>query len=730
MKEPKGNIAVQLRVQEAHQRDVGKGRARISPDTMLTLGVGTGDIVELVGKSATVAAAWPADSDIRSTDIIRIDGQVRKNASVALNEFLTVRKIQAAPAKSVSLSPIATDIKVDDQFSEFIKNRLRGYPLIAGDEVSVVILGNPVVLKAVRVKPAGAVRIEDRTRITILSEKVSPPLTPPVAYEEVGGLSDQIQRLREIVEVPLKHPEVFRRLGIEPPRGILLSGPPGCGKTLLAKVLAHESESSFHVINGPEIMNKYYGESEARLREIFKEAKEKAPSIVFIDEIDAIAPKREEVFGDVEKRVVAQLLALMDGLSERGNVVVIGATNRPESIDPALRRPGRFDREIEVGVPNTEARLEIIQIHTRGMPLAADVDLQSLASQLHGYTGADIRALCREAAIKALRKYLPKIELEVDKIPLEVVMRMEVTMNDFLEASKEIVPTALREMYVEAPSFGFDRVGGLEKAKKRLRENVIWPLQNPSGFIKAGIRPPVGCLLYGPPGCGKTLLARALAYECGVNFISVKGPELLSKWVGESERAIREIFKKAKNAAPTIILFDEIDSIASSRASPEEYFEGHRSLGQLLTELDGLTGREKVFVVGATNRPDLIDPSLIRPGRLDLRIYIDPPTEKERLEILKILTEPMPLAKDVSLEEVAAKTAGYSGADLSAVCREAGIASVRRNPADPRVTLLDFNEAISNIPASITPEVESWYRKLHNQLPSKFATRSTGEIYA
>jgi transitional endoplasmic reticulum ATPase len=643
---------------------------------------------------------------------------------------LTVRKIQAATAKSVSFSPTSNNVRVDNEFSGFIRNRLRSYPLVVGDEVSVVVLGNPVVLKAVRVKPLGAVKIEESTKVVILSGVVAPAVTQSISYEEVGGLADQIRRLREIVEIPLKHPEVFSRLGVEPPRGILLSGPPGCGKTLLAKALAHESESSFHVINGPEVMNKYYGESEARLREIFKEAKDKAPSIVFIDEIDAIAPKREEVFGDVEKRVVAQLLALMDGLSERGNVIVMGATNRPDSIDPALRRPGRFDREIEVAVPNSEARQEIIQIHTRGMPLAADVHLHDLASDLHGYTGADIRALCREAAIKALRKYLPEREWEGDKIPPEVIMKMQVTMSDFLEAAKEIVPTALRELYVEAPSFGFDRVGGLGKVKKRLKENVIWPLQNPSGFAKAGIKPPVGCLLYGPPGCGKTLLAKALAHECGVNFISVKGPELLSKWVGESERAVREIFRKAKNAAPAIILFDEIDSMASSRASPDEYFEGHRSLGQLLTELDSLAGREKVFIVGATNRPDLIDSSLVRPGRLDLRLYVDPPTETERVEILRLLVDSMPLAADVFLEELARKTAGYSGADLSAVCREAGIASVRRNPSDPRVTVSDFDEAVSNIPGSITPEVESWYRKLHSQLPSKFVVKSTRDIYA
>src|SRR5690242_3151374 len=516
---------------------------------------------------------------------------------------------------------VNSTIAIDKEFREFVKNRLRGLPVKDGDEICVVILGNPIDFRIERVSPHSIVKIERSSKLQILSE-TDIDKKPRVTYEEIGGLKEQIKRLREIVELPLRHPEVIARLGIEPHSGILMYGSPGCGKTLIAKALAAESEANFYIINGPEIVNKYYGETEARLRDIFKEAKDSGPSIIFIDEIDAIAPKREEAFGDVEKRVVAQLLSLMDGMSERGNVIVLGATNRPESIDPALRRPGRFDREIEIGVPNAEGRLDILQIHTRGMPLANDIDLRQLSSELHGYTGADIKALCREAAMKALRRYLPEIDLETEKISAEILQSMRIKLQDFYDAMHEIVPTAMREFYVESPKIWWKDVGGLDDAKRTLHDNLIMAIKEPAKFQKMGIKPPKGALLYGPPGCGKTLLARSLATEGGANMILVRGPEILSKWVGESEKAIREIFRKAKASSPCIVIFDELDSFARAK-STEDGGIGERLLSQLLTEMeDG--GASRVIVAGISNRPDLIDPSLIRPGRLDLILFIPP----------------------------------------------------------------------------------------------------------
>jgi transitional endoplasmic reticulum ATPase len=511
----------------------------------------------------------------------------------------------------------------------------------------------------------------------------------------------------------MRHPEVFARLGIEPHSGILMYGSPGCGKTLIAKALASESEANFFIINGPEIMNKYYGETEARLRDIFKEAKESSPSIIFIDEIDAIAPKREEAFGDVEKRVVAQLLALMDGMSERGRVIVLGATNRPESLDPALRRPGRFDREIEIGVPNVEGRLEIIQIHTRGMPLAADIDLQELASELHGYTGADIKALCREAAMKALRRYLPEIDLEGEKISPEILETMVITNKDFREGMKEIVPTALREFYVEVARVKWGDVGGLYEAKRMLHDNLITAMREPESFNKMGIKPPRGALLYGPPGTGKTLIAKALATESNANIIVVRGPEVLSKWVGESEKAIREIFRKAKASSPCIVVFDEIDSLARPRGQVEDSSGNERVLSQMLTEMDD-AGSAGVIVIGITNRPDLIDTSLLRPGRLDLIIYVAPPDEKARLEILRILTQPMPLGQDVNLDMISQTAKNFSGADLVALCREAAVNAMQRR--SDSVSASDFGKAIRIVRPSITKEVDDWYESVRKTL--------------
>ena len=704
---------VQLRVAEAKHRDVGKRRARIDGHHMEHLGIHAGEVVELVGKRSTAVTAWPADEEEKENDIIRIDGQTRKNTGVGLNDLLDVRKIDCKQAKTVTLMPLGdSSITVDKEFCDFVKNRLKGYPVSEGDEISVVILGNQMDFRVQRVAPKAIVRIERQTKLTIMAE-ITSDRKPRVTYEEIGGMKDQIKRLREIVELPMRHPEVFARLGIEPHSGILMYGSPGCGKTLIAKALASESEANFFIINGPEIMNKYYGETEARLRDIFKEARESSPSIIFIDEIDAIAPKREEAFGDVEKRVVAQLLALMDGMSERGQVIVLGATNRPESLDPALRRPGRFDREIEIGVPNVEGRLEILQIHTRGMPLSEDIELQELSSELHGYTGADIKALCREAAMKALRRYLPEIDLEGNKISPEILEGMVITNRDFKEGMKEIIPTAMREFYVEVARVKWNDVGGLYEAKRTLHDNLITAIREPDKFVKMGIKPPRGALLYGPPGTGKTLLAKALATESSANIIVVRGPEVLSKWVGESEKAIREIFRKAKASSPCIVVFDELDSLARPRGQEEDLSGNERVLSQILTEMDD-SGSAGVVVIGITNRPDLIDTSLLRPGRLDLIIYVGSPDEKARQEILRIITQPMPLAKDVDPSSIAQSTKSFSGADLVALCREAAVNAMQAK--SEIVSNADFAKAIRLVRPSITKDVEDWYESIKKNI--------------
>ncbi len=705
--------SIQLRVAEAKHRDVGKRRARIDLHHMEHLGIQTGEVVEILGKRTTAVTAWPADEEEKETDIIRIDGQTRKNAGAGLNDLLNVKKIDCRQAKSVTLMPLGnSNITVDKEFCDFVKHRLKGYPINEGDEISVVILGNQMDFSVQRVIPKAISRIEQSTRLTILAE-ITSDRKPRVTYEEIGGMKEQIKRLREIVELPMRHPEVFARLGIEPHSGILMYGSPGCGKTLIAKALASESEANFFIINGPEIMNKYYGETEARLRDIFKEARESAPSIIFIDEIDAIAPKREEAFGDVEKRVVAQLLALMDGMSDRGQVIVLGATNRSESLDPALRRPGRFDREIEIGVPNVEGRLEILQIHTRGMPLSEDIDLQELATRLHGYTGADIKALCREAAMKALRRCLPEIELEGERISPEILESMMITDRDFKEGMKEIIPTAMREFYVEVAGVKWEDVGGLHEAKRTLHDSLITGIREPDKFVKMGIRPSRGALLYGPPGTGKSLLAKALATESNANIIVVRGPEVLSKWVGESEKAIREIFRKAKASSPCIVVFDELDSLARPRAHEDDALGNERVLSQILTEMDD-AGSSGVIVVGITNRPDLIDTSLLRPGRLDQIVYVGPPDEMARLEILRITSRSMPLAADIDLDGIAQSTKNFSGADLVALCREAGVLALH-NGSDV-ISSANFADALRLVRPSITKDVEEWYESMKKNI--------------
>lgn len=703
---------IKLRVAEAKYRDVGKRRARIDSLSMAKLAIKPGEIAELMGKRSTPVTVWLAESQENGREIIRIDGQTRKNVGVGLNDMLTVRKVRSKAAKSVFLLPLGHNaMSIDDQFCAFVRNKLAGYPINEGDEISVGVLGNSIDFVIKKIIPRTISRIERSTKVNVVA-----PTTvderPRVTYDEIGGLKEQINRLREIVELPLRHPEVFAKLGIEPHSGILMYGSPGCGKTLIAKALASESSANFYIINGPEIVNKYYGETEARLRDIFKEAKETAPSIIFIDEIDAIAPKREEAFGDVEKRVVAQLLSLMDGMSDRGNVIVLGATNRPESIDPALRRPGRFDREIEIGVPNAQGRFEILGIHTRGMPLAQDIDLQELALELNGYTGADIKALCREAAMKALRRYIPEIDSGTGKVSPDTLRVMDIRSRDFREGMKEIIPTAMREFYVEVSRIKWEDVGGLHNVKRVLHDNLIMSIKEPENFSRMGVRAPRGALLFGPPGCGKTLIAKSLATISSANIIVVRGPEVLSKWVGESEKAIREIFRKAKSSSPCVIVFDELDSLARPRGQ-DDISGNERVLSQLLTEMDD-SGSSGIIIIGITSRPDLIDTSLIRPGRLDLIVYVESPDEKARNEIIGKLTSEMPLSKDVDLAQIAARTKGFSGADLVALCREAAINAIRNKVRI--VNNSDFEKSLQFVKPSITKDVEDWYESIRRNL--------------
>ena len=714
---------LQMRIGEAKQRDVGKKRARIGPEAMDYLHVAPGDIIEIKGKRTSSAVVWPANEDEKNPDCVNIDGQTRKNVGLTLDDIVEVQKVEVKTAKTVVLMPINDVVTIDKEFTDFVKNRLKGLPLTSGDEISVMILGNSMDFKISKISPKRVVKIDRLSNLKILSEAATDKKNR-ITYEEIGGLGVEISAMREIVELPLRHPELFARLGVEPHSGVLLYGPPGCGKTLLAKVIASESDANMYLINGPEIMNKYYGETEARLREIFKEAKDNSPSIIFIDEIDAIAPKREEAYGDVEKRVVAQLLALMDGLTERGNVIVLGASNRPDSVDPALRRPGRFDREMEISVPNADGRLEILHIHTRGMPLSDDIDLKNLASELHGYTGADIKSLCRESAIKAIRRYLPEIDLENERIPSKMLQSMEIKSRDFYDAMHDVVPTAMREFYVERAKVWWKDVGGLDYAKKTLEDNMITSVNDPSKFTKMGIKPPKGVLLYGPPGCGKTILARALAAECGANMILVRGPEILSKWVGESEKAIREIFRKAKSSAPCVIIFDELDSLAKSRTA-EEGNRGETILSQMLTEMEE-GGTSRIIIVGITNRPDLIDNSMLRTGRLDIVLFIQPPDEKGRLEIIKILTEKMPLTSDVDLDEIAVSTQNYTGADLASLCREAVVNAMQNN--SKKINSNDFALALKKVKPSITKQIDQWYTSIKDEV-SNIIPKSTDETF-
>lgn len=670
---------ITLRVAEARHRDVGRGIARIDAEAMQRLGLVSGDIVEIRGRGGGVAGAivWPGYPEDSGKGMVRIDGDIRGNAKVGIDDRVEIKKVEAEKAVKITVAPNQPVRIVGG--SEHLRRTLEGRPIIKGQKIRIRMLSNSLTFTVTEVQPQGIVLVSRDTRVVLEEEPVEEKRRPiHITYEDIGGLKRELGLVREMIELPLRHPELFQKIGIEPPKGVLLHGPPGTGKTLIAKAVANETDANFIFISGPEIMAKYYGESEQRLRQIFEEARARAPSIIFIDELDSIAPKREEVSGEkqVERRVVAQLLSLMDGLETRGQVIVIAVTNKPNLIDEALRRGGRFDREIEIGIPDRNGRYEILQIHTRGMPLGEGVSLEALADITHGFVGADLEALCKEAAMHALRKILPQVDIERE-IPPEVLDKLEVVREDFYEALKNTSPSAMREVFIEVPRVRWEDIGGLMQAKQELIEAMEWPLKYPEAFEALRTEPPRGVLLFGPPGTGKTMLAKAVATESEANFISIKGPELFSKYVGESERAVRETFRKAKQAAPCIIFFDEIDSIAPKRGTSFDSRVTERVISQILTELDGLEELKDVVVVAATNRPDMIDKALLRPGRFDRLIYVRAPEEKERGEIFRIHLKGKPLGGDVDLRELARKTEGYVGADIEAICREASMLALR-----------------------------------------------------
>jgi transitional endoplasmic reticulum ATPase len=698
-----------LKVVEAKSKDAGRGIARVDPAIMDILGLTPGDVVQIEGKKRTVAIVWPGYPEDANRGLIRIDGTIRRNAKTGIDEKVAIRKVVVKEAQKISFAP-TEQLRIMGG-EEYLSQSLEGRVVTRGDIIEINVMGRRIDLVVVSYTPTvDAVLVHRTTEVKISDKPVKEGAShlPKVTYEDIGGLGDEVKRVREMIELPLKHPELFERLGVEAPKGVLLHGPPGTGKTLLAKAVAGETNANFVSIGGPEIMSKFYGESEERLREIFKQAEENAPTIIFIDEIDSIAPKRDEVTGETERRVVAQLLALMDGLEARGKVVVIGATNRPNALDPAIRRPGRFDREIEINIPNRDGRLEILQIHTRGMPLSEEVDLERLADLTHGYAGADLSALCKEAAMHSLRRILPDLDLEAESIPVEVLNRIIVIRDDFFAALRELQPSALREVLIERPNLHWEDIGGLEDAKRELREAVEWPLRYGPVFEYMNATPPKGILLYGPPGTGKTMLAKAVAAESEANFINVKGPEFLSKWVGESEKAVRETFRKARQASPCIVFMDEIDSIAPTRGGDGDSHVTERVISQLLTEMDGLESLHNVVVIAATNRPDMLDPALLRPGRFDRLVKIGAPDLEARKQILKVHAKNKPLAADVDLDDLARRTDGYTGADLAAMVNEATMLAIRRLVSKnkelkpeafkkEKIGMQSFNEALAKV---------------------------------
>ena len=749
--------AMKLTVKPLKQKDAGRGLAAIDRASMRELDLENGDYIVIEGsqQGRAVARVWPGYPEDEGEGVIRIDGRLRQEADVGIDDRVTVEKADIKPATAVAVA-LPQNLRIRGNVEPMIRDKLSGRPVTTGQTVPVslgfggitAVSGQQIPLRIAETEPTGTVVVTDSTEIRIserpaediATEETIGAEAPSVTYEDIGGLDEELEQVREMIELPMRHPELFQQLGIEPPKGVLLHGAPGTGKTLIAKAVASEIDASFKNISGPEIMSKYYGESEEQLREIFEEAEEEAPAVIFIDEIDSIAPKRGETSGDVERRVVAQLLSLMDGLEERGDVVVVAATNRVDAIDPALRRGGRFDREIEIGVPDKQGRKEIFQVHTRGMPLTDDVDLDEFAENTHGYVGADIEQLAKEGAMNALRRVRPQIDLESDEIDAEILEGIQVTEADLKQAMRGVQPAGLREVFLEVPDVTWESVGGLEETKERLRETVQWPLEYGDVFEAMDLESAKGILLYGPPGTGKTLLAKAVANEARSNFISVKGPELLNKYVGESEKGVREIFKKARQNAPTVIFFDEIDSIAGERGRHQsDSGVGERVVSQLLTELDGIEDLEDVVVIATSNRPDLIDSALMRPGRLDRHIHVPVPDPEAREAIFKVHTENKPLADDVDLAELARRTENYVGADIEAVCREATMAATREfiNSVDPddasdsvgnvRVTMAHFEEALESVSPSIDDEVIERYAEMEERFKKARTAPEEGE---
>ncbi len=753
---------IKLKVLEALQDDAYKGIARIDTEVMRALGLNRGDIVSIQGERETVAIvdrSYPADI---GEGIIRIDGLTRKNAKTGIGEKVTIKKAQIKPAKKITIAPAQQGIMVQGD-PEAFRSGLLGRALVKGDLVSLggaqrrkdmmnemddmfnnihdLIGANfgvgfqNIKFKIISTTPNQPVIINEETELILSPKSVSTEeeVVPEVTYEDIGGLSEEIRKIREMVELPLKHPEIFDRLGIEPPKGVLMHGPPGTGKTLLAKAVANESEANFILLNGPECMSKFYGESEKKIRDIFDEAEKNAPSIIFIDEIDAIAPKREEVQGEVERRVVSQLLTMMDGLNTRGRVIVIGATNRLNSIDPALRRPGRFDREVEISIPDKKGRLTILKIHTRTMPLKKDVNLDELSSKTHGFVGADLESLAKEAAMNVLRKIMPDLNLEEDKeIPQEVLEKIVIGKTDFEEALKVVRPSAMREVLVETPNIKWEDIGGLENIKQELKEAVEWPLKHRDAFERMGITPPKGILLYGPPGTGKTLLAKAVAKESEANFINVKGPSLLSMWVGKSEEGVRKVFERARQVSPCVVFFDEVDALASKRGMEMGTKVTERVLNQMLSEMDGIEDLKNVVVIGATNRPDMLDPALMRPGRFDRILLVDVPDEKGREKILEIHTKKMPLDSSVNLKTLIKKTEGFVGADIENLAREAALIALRKDMNTKTITMIDFEDALAKTKPSVSEDTAKRYKKIEEYYlkKAKVGGLELGPVYA